>query len=317
MPWLQLRVDTNRQQAEKIEDALLFAGAVSVTLQDNADQPILEPGLGETPLWEQTRVTGLFDAEVDTAVAEARAASFLCELLPNARWEQLEDKDWEREWMRHYKPIQCGEDLWICPSWCQPPQPDAVNLLLDPGLAFGTGTHPTTFLCLQWLAREPLAGKSAIDFGCGSGILGIGALLLGTERAIGTDMDPQALIASRDNAERNGIGPQRFPVYPPEKMPRQPADVILANILAGPLVELAPQLIELTRVGGRLCLSGILASQAERVKAAYSPHIDFDLDGRKEGWIRLSGTRTRNRRLEGGECAHGERPYANPMAMLF
>ena len=293
MPWLQLRVDTSREQAERIENALLSAGAVSVTLQDNADQPILEPGLGETPLWDQTRVTGLFDAEVDTAVAEARAASFLCELLPNARWEQLEDKDWEREWMSHYKPIQCGDKLWICPSWCEPPDPQAVNLLLDPGLAFGTGTHPTTFLCLQWLAQEPLAGKTVIDFGCGSGILGIGALLLGADSACGTDIDPQALLASRDNAQRNGLPIERFPVYLPEKMPQEPADIMLANILAGPLVDLAPQLIDLTRIGGRLCLSGILASQAEQVKSAYQQWVDFDEDGQREEWIRLSGTRAR------------------------
>ncbi|WP_226665109.1 50S ribosomal protein L11 methyltransferase [Microbulbifer aggregans] len=296
MPWLQLRVNTNREQAEKIENALLFAGAVSVTLQDNADQPILEPGLGETPLWDETLVTGLFDAEVDTNVTEAKAASYLCELLPNARWEQLEDKDWEREWMSHYKPIQCGDNLWICPSWCEPPQPDAVNLLLDPGLAFGTGTHPTTFLCLQWLAKEPLSGKNAIDYGCGSGILGIAALLLGAETALGTDIDPQALIASRENALRNNIDPERFPVYLPEKTPpanEASADVMLANILAGPLVELAPQLIERTRVGGRICLSGILASQAEKVKTAYSQWIDFDADGEKEEWVRLSGTRVR------------------------
>ncbi|WP_444943447.1 50S ribosomal protein L11 methyltransferase [Microbulbifer sp. ZKSA006] len=293
MPWLQLRVDTDRDHAEKIEDALLFAGAVSVTLQDNADQPILEPGLGEVPLWEQTRVTGLFDAEVDTSVTEAKAASFLCEMLPNVRWEQLEDKDWEREWMSHYKPIQCGPNLWICPSWCEPPQADAVNLLLDPGLAFGTGTHPTTFLCLQWLARQELEGKSAIDFGCGSGILGISALLLGAERVLGTDIDPQALIASRDNAQRNGIDPKRFPVYLPEQMPSEAADVMLANILAGPLVELAPQLVQLTQVGGKICLSGILSSQAEQVKAAYSEWIEFDTDGEHEGWVRLTGKRVR------------------------
>lgn len=296
MPWLQLRVNTNREQAEKIEDALLFAGAVSVTLQDNADQPILEPGLGETPLWDETLVTGLFDAEVDTSVTEAKAASHLCELLPNARWEQLEDKDWEREWMSHYKPIQCASNLWICPSWCEPPAPDAVNIMLDPGLAFGTGTHPTTFLCLQWLAGEAVQGKSAIDFGCGSGILGIAALLLGADNAMGTDIDPQALLASRDNAVRNGIDPDRFPVYLPEKAPNpedSSTDFMLANILAGPLVELAPQLVERTRVGGRICLSGILDSQAEKVKAAYSHWIDFDANGEKEEWVRLSGTRAR------------------------
>ncbi|GAA5525794.1 ribosomal protein L11 methyltransferase [Microbulbifer aestuariivivens] len=293
MPWLQLRVDTDRQQATRIEDALLFAGAVSVTLQDNADQPILEPGLGEVPLWDQTRVTGLFDAEVDTAVTEARAAAHLCESLPNARWEQLEDKDWEREWMAHYQPIQCGERLWICPSWCAPPDPAAVNLMLDPGLAFGTGTHPTTFLCLQWLAAEPVAGKSAIDFGCGSGILGIAALLLGASEARGTDIDPQALLASRDNAARNNVPAERFPVFLPEQMPGEPADIMLANILAGPLVDLAPQLLALTKVGGRLCLSGVLVSQADQVRAAYQGQVAFDENASKEGWVCLSGTRIR------------------------
>ncbi|MEW5249354.1 50S ribosomal protein L11 methyltransferase [Microbulbifer discodermiae] len=291
MPWLQLRVDTDRIRAKTFEEALLFAGAVSVTLQDNADQPILEPGLGEVPLWDQTRVTGLFDAGVDTGVTEAKCAAFLCEPLPNAHWEQLEDKDWEREWMSHYKPIQCSDQLWICPSWCEPPQPQAVNLLLDPGLAFGTGTHPTTFLCLQWLSLEPLQGRRLIDFGCGSGILGIGALLLGAESALGIDIDPQALTASRDNARRNGIAPERFPVYLPEQMPQESADLLLANILAAPLVQLAPRLVELTRIGGRLCLSGILASQSRQVKAAYAPWIEFDEDGQREEWVRISGSR--------------------------
>ncbi|MCO1333445.1 50S ribosomal protein L11 methyltransferase [Microbulbifer sp. OS29] len=293
MPWLQLRVDTHSEHAEKTENALLFAGAASVTLQDNANQPILEPGLGETPLWDQTRITGLFDAEIDTSVTEAKAASFLCELLPNAHWEQLEDKDWEREWMAHYKPIQCGHNLWICPSWCEPPAPDAVNLLLDPGLAFGTGTHPTTFLCLQWLAAQPLKDKSTIDFGCGSGILGVGALLLGADRAQGIDIDPQALIASRENAQRNGIAPERFPVSLPDQLPSEPVEIMLANILAGPLIKLASQLVQLTQVGGKICLSGILSSQAEQVKNAYRAWIEFDTDGEHEGWIRLSGTRVR------------------------
>ncbi|WKD49428.1 50S ribosomal protein L11 methyltransferase [Microbulbifer spongiae] len=303
MPWLQFRVDTNRIHAEKIEEALLLAGAVSVSLQDNADQPILEPALGEAPLWDQTRVTGLFHAEINTAATEAKVAALLSAPLPNAHWEQLEDRDWERAWMSHYKPIRCGENLWICPSWCQPPHPEAINLLLDPGLAFGTGTHPTTFLCLQWLAEEPLQSRSVIDFGCGSGILGIGALLLGAERAMGADIDPQALIASRSNAARNGIDPERFPVYLPEQMPREPADILLANILAGPLMELSCKLIDLTRIGGRICLSGILASQAQQVKAAYRQHVAFDEDRERANWVRLSGTRVRQMRqapLRGG-----------------
>ncbi|GMG85709.1 50S ribosomal protein L11 methyltransferase [Biformimicrobium ophioploci] len=293
MPWLQLRVDTNRDDAARIEAAMLFAGAVSVTLQDNADQPVLEPALGETPLWDATRVTGLFDADIDTRVTEARAASHLCEPLPNARWEQLEDKDWEREWMEHYHPIQCGERLWVCPSWREPPEADGVNLMLDPGLAFGTGTHPTTFLCLGWLDGAPLAGKTVLDYGCGSGILGIAALLLGAERAAGTDIDPQALLASRENLRRNGLAEDRFPVYLPQDLPQAENDIVVANILAGPLVELAPDLIRQLKPGGRLCLSGILQSQAEAVKSAYRNWIDFDPDGVREEWVRLSGVRAR------------------------
>ncbi len=289
MPWLQLRVDTSRQQAEAVEDALLAAGAVSVTLQDNADQPILEPALGETPLWDQTRVTALFDASVDTDIATHIASSVLGTALPQHQWEQLEDRDWEREWMQNYHPIHCGGDLWICPSWLEPPEPKAVNLMLDPGLAFGTGTHPTTFMCLQWLAQQSdLQNTSVIDFGCGSGILGIAALLLGSDKVTGTDIDPQALIASEENARRNGIAPERFPVCLPQDCPPAPADIVLANILAGPLVELAPTLSDLTAAGGRLCLSGILATQAETVMAAYQPWFEFDAPRLQEEWVCLS-----------------------------
>lgn len=293
MPWLQLRIDTCRQQAQHIEDALLFAGALSVTLQDNADQPILEPALGETPLWAQTRLTALFDAEVDTTLVETKAAAFLSELLPQPRWDPLEDKNWERAWMDHYQPLQCAENLWICPSWCQPPVATAVNLLLDPGLAFGTGTHPTTFLCLKWLAHETLADKKVLDFGCGSGILGIAALLLGARHAVGTDIDPQALLASRDNALRNGLNHEQFPVCLPDQLTKTAVDLILANILAGPLIELAPQLITHVKINGRLCLSGVLAVQAQQVRAAYSQWVDFDADAQHAEWVRLTGTRRR------------------------
>ncbi|MEJ2417130.1 MAG: 50S ribosomal protein L11 methyltransferase, partial [Exilibacterium sp.] len=142
MPWLQLHIDTHREQADRVEDALIAAGAVSVTLQDNADQPILEPALGETPLWNETRITGLFATTVDPEVAVATATSFFGTPLPPYRWEKVEDKNWEREWMQGYEPIQCSDKLWICPNWMPPPDPEATNLLLDPGLAFGTGTHP-------------------------------------------------------------------------------------------------------------------------------------------------------------------------------
>jgi ribosomal protein L11 methyltransferase len=254
MPWLELRINSSRTQAPKIEKSLLKWGALSVTLEDNADQPIFEPALGETPLWQETRVTGLFESDVDTQEIERRLKR------PDVHWHILEDKDWEREWMQYYHPIQCAENLWICPSWMAPPDPNAVNLLLDPGLAFGTGTHPTTFLCLQWLAQQSLNNTKVIDYGCGSGILGIAALLLGAEHALGIDIDPQALLASRDNATRNHLAQHRFPVYFPENHPKTQAQLLIANILAGPLVTLAGALLNLLEPGGRLCLSGILAS---------------------------------------------------------
>ncbi len=293
MPWLQLKVNTNRQQAEAIEDALLVAGALSVTMQDNADQPILEPGLGETPLWDETQITGLFDAEIDTKTTQESAEFTLGKPLNDSRWEILEDKDWEREWRKSYQPIHCGNDLWICPSWIEPPQPDATNLLLDPGLAFGTGTHPTTFLCLQWLSEQDVSNKCLVDYGCGSGILGIAALLLGADKVTGTDIDPQALLATQDNANRNHIAAERFPVYLPEKCPKVEADIMLANILAGPLAELAPFINTLTKLGGKLCLSGILEHQAKEVMAAYKPWFNFEPIRQKQEWVCLIASKVR------------------------
>lgn len=293
MPWLQLKLTTDRDRAEGLEDLLLASGAVSVTLEDNADQPILEPALGETPLWDQVRLTGLYDADIDTRAVSERLTSAWNQPLPEHRWEQLEDKNWEREWMSHYQAIRCGERLWVCPSWQEPPEPDKVNLMLDPGLAFGTGTHPTTFLCLQWLDQQPVDGLDLVDFGCGSGILGIAALLLGAKRVTGVDIDPQALTATQDNAARNGLPDDAMPVYLPGRCPEVTADIMLANILAGPLVELAPRLQQMTREGGKICLSGILANQAEAVMEAYRPWFDFDPVAEQDDWVRLTGTKTR------------------------
>ncbi len=296
MPWLQLHIDTHHEQADRVEDALIAAGAVSVTLQDNADQPILEPALGETPLWNETRITGLFATTVDPEVAVATATSFFGAPLPPYRWEKIEDKNWEREWMQGYQPIQCSDKLWICPNWMPPPDPEATNLLLDPGLAFGTGTHPTTFLCLQWLATQPLRATQVIDYGCGSGILGIAALLLGATRVAGVDIDPQALQATHENVRRNGLTPEDFPVYLPsrlqqDKVVAEGADIILANILAGPLTELAPTLTRLTRCGGKLCLSGILASQTSTVMEAYQGDFWFDPPVQRQEWVRLTANK--------------------------
>lgn len=291
MPWLQVRLAITPEQAETYEDALLGVGAVSVTFMDAEDQPIFEPDLGTTPLWSNTHLLALFEADTDPTNLVAHLQLLTGSELPAHEIEHIEDQDWERSWMDNFQPMRFGQRLWIVPSWHAAPQPEAVNLLLDPGLAFGTGTHPTTALCLEWLDGQDLNDCTVIDFGCGSGILAIAALLLGAPQAIGTDIDPQALEASRDNAGRNGIDPARFPVYLPADMPQQPAEVVVANILAGPLVSLAPQITALVKAGGRLALSGILAEQAEEVRAAYADAFDLDPTAIKDGWVRISGVK--------------------------
>jgi ribosomal protein L11 methyltransferase len=293
MAWLQLKVITPRKYVESLENSLLASGAAAVTLQDNADQPIFEPGLGETPLWDQVKITGLFDAEVNTAQTIALAEKRFGNPLPEYSWELLEDKDWEREWMTHYHAIRCGERLWICPSWQEPPEPEKINLMLDPGLAFGTGTHPTTFLCMQWIDQQDFNGLEVVDYGCGSGILGIATLLLGAKKVFGVDIDPQALRATVENAKRNQLPADVMPVYLPTDCPEVEVDVMLANILAGPLAELAPVLSKMTRVGGKICLSGILSVQAQSVIQAYEPWFTFDPIAEKEEWVRLTGTKIR------------------------
>jgi ribosomal protein L11 methyltransferase len=297
--WLQLVFESDRTQAPALEDALLEVGALSVTLQDSADEPVFEPGVGETPLWQATRVLALFEIEADATQADidAQTHSVITHLqqqvpLPAWRAEQLQDQAWERAWMADFQPMRFGQRLWICPSWAEPPDPEGVVLALDPGLAFGTGTHPTTALCLEWLDSQPLRDCSVIDYGCGSGILGIAALLLGARRVIAVDNDPQALLATRANAERNGIAPERLVTCLPGQLPDDgPADVMIANILAGPLQSLAPLLTDLTRAGGRIALSGILAEQAEAVATAYRPAFALRPFAQRDDWIRIDGVR--------------------------
>lgn len=281
MPWLQIQIDCTRDQVERIEDALLEAGAQSVTLQDNADQPIFEPALGETPLWQSTRVIGLFEEDADTEAVEG----FLSLATGSWQWQSVADENWERAWMQDFQPIHCGGRLWICPSWTPPPDPEAVNILLDPGLAFGTGTHPTTFLCLNWLSEAPPKGLRVVDFGCGSGILAIACAKLGAGEIMGVDIDPQALLATHENSERNNL--PIIPAYLPKDAPTWPADLVLANILAGPLVELAPELTARVKPGGYLCLSGLLDEQIPAVQAAYQDAFDFDPPRTREGWACL------------------------------
>lgn len=291
MTWLQLKIDSTKAQAPEIEALLEEMGAAAVLMEDSADQPLLEPPPGATPLWDATRVVGVFtvDSEIDAIVEYLETR--LGQKLPAHRVEVLEDKDWVRAWMDHYHPMCFGKRLWVVPSWTPPPEPDAINMLLDPGLAFGTGTHQTTALCMEWLDGLDLNGKTIIDYGCGSGILAIAALLLGAKEAYCVDNDPQALTATRNNAERNRVA-GRVHTFMPEDMPAISADVIVANILAGPLAMLAPALTAYSHPGTRIALSGIIRSQVDDLREVYSQW--FDMDGlaiKDEDWCRLSGTR--------------------------
>ncbi|ASN87509.1 MULTISPECIES: 50S ribosomal protein L11 methyltransferase [Pectobacterium] len=292
MPWIQLKINTSGKVAEQLGDVMMESGAVSVTFQDTHDTPVFEPLPGETRLWGDTDAIALYDAETDmNAVIAILEQEPLLGAGFKHKIEQLEDKDWEREWMDNFHPMQFGKRLWICPSWRDIPDPTAVNVMLDPGLAFGTGTHPTTALCLQWLDGLDLEGKTIIDFGCGSGILAIAALKLGAARAIGIDIDPQAIQASRDNAQRNGVS-ERLELYLPKDQPADlSADVVVANILAGPLRELAPLISDLPKAGGHLGLSGVLATQADGVAEAYADKFTLDPVAEREEWCRITGQR--------------------------
>ncbi|KQA97533.1 50S ribosomal protein L11 methyltransferase [Vibrio metoecus] len=291
MPWIQIKLNATNDNAEAIGDMLMEeTGAVSVTFLDAKDTPVFEPLPGETRLWGDTDVVALYEADMDTSLIlqQIKASNMLAEGFAH-KVEQVEDKDWEREWMDNFHPMQFGRRLWICPSWREVPDPQAVNVMLDPGLAFGTGTHPTTALCLEWLDNLDLSGKTVIDFGCGSGILAIAAIKLGAAKVIGIDIDPQALLASKDNAARNGVEDQ-IEVYLPKDQPEGLlADVVVANILAGPLRELSPIIKGLLKPGGQLAMSGILDTQAESVAEFYRDDLELDPIAEKSEWCRISG----------------------------
>ncbi|MEG3114130.1 50S ribosomal protein L11 methyltransferase [Salinicola sp. 4072] len=297
MAWLQLKASIAPEQAEWLEELLLAEGASAITLQDAHDEPVFEPDRGTTPLWSETVLTGLYDDlnEVEAMierVQRAWAEQLPDDPAPQIEYELLADRDWEREWMDGFEPLRMGQRLWIVPSWHEAPDPDAVNLLLDPGLAFGTGTHPTTALCLGWLDAQDLAGRQILDYGCGSGILAIAALKLGADTAVGVDIDPQALQASRDNAERNQIDEASLILDYPEKIGRGEFEIVVANILAGPLIDMASTIAARVRPAGQLALSGILAAQAESVLDAYRGQgILMDEPQEKEGWVLLTGHR--------------------------
>ena len=288
MGWLQLRLVATADRVEAVEDALLAVGALSVTLADHRDVPILEPGVGETPLWPEVDLIALFDEAGDRDATGAALATLLGDAAPDLHWEYLEDRAWEREWLQYFAPLRFGEHFWVCPSGMEAPDPGAIVMHLDPGLAFGTGTHQTTALCLEWLATHTVAQRDVIDYGCGSGILGVAALLLGAARVRAVDIDPQALTATHDNAGRNGIDPARLLVGEPALLAgAEAADLLLANILAGPLIELAPRLAALVAPGGHAILSGVLATQAEAVRAAWLPWFTHLGTAQRDEWCRI------------------------------
>ena len=269
------------------EEALWALGAQSVTLLDAGDQPLLEPGPGETPLWPESTIEALLpddlsEQEVLLALAAARVISDLA----GVQFERLAERDWERAWMDRFKPMQFGDSLWICPSHIEPDAEWGVVVRLDPGLAFGTGTHPTTALCLEWMDATEFSGKTVTEYGCGSGVLAVAAALKGAAKVHAIDHDPQALTATCDNASGNGVL-DRIETALPGALADPRADIVLANILAGPLVELADRIAGLVRPGGALVLSGILEEQAGDVERAYDPLIGKARKVARDGWVRL------------------------------
>ncbi len=291
MPWLQLKIESSAEHAEQIGNMLSANGAQAVTFVDAKDTPMYEPKPGEVMLWPDTQVIGLFDATDDmkSIIRNLGKAKLLGDTF-TYKLDPLEDKDWEREWMDNFHPMRFGDRLWICPSWREVPDPEAVNVMLDPGLAFGTGTHPTTSLCLQWLDSIDVQDKIVVDFGCGSGILALAALKLGAKEVIGIDIDPQALQASMDNAQRNNVA-DRLRVYLPEDQPTLQADIVMANILSGPLIELQDTITGYCRVGGALVLSGILAEQVSNIEHHYRRSFELDESAIEGEWARVSGVK--------------------------
>jgi len=295
--WLQIHITVDQAQVDFTETLLGSLGAVSVTLDDAENQDLLEPLPGETPLWNKVIVTGIYAEEEGEEIDVDALLTFITAQMPEAplRHEFIEDQAWERTWMDAYEPIQIGEKYWIVPEWMTPPEADAVNIKLDPGLAFGTGNHASTFLCLQWLGQTDVKDKIVIDYGCGSGILGVAALLLGAKKVYATDIDPQAVLATQQNAELNGVLDKLYVGLPEEfnaELQNEKADVFVANILAGPLMMLAEEFSTLIKSEGEFALAGVIEEQVADVSNIYSKFFDIlKVEKRDEYWCRISGKR--------------------------
>jgi len=290
--WQQIHCQTTQANQAQLSDYLETEGAVSITFQDAADQPVFEPLPNETPMWSAIIITALFPIEQDITFVLLGLKALGDDIVQAVKQEQLEEQVWERAWMDDFQPMQFGERVWIYPSQFAVPDDDCIAILLDPGLAFGTGTHPTTALCLTWLDQHPPKQLSVIDYGCGSGILAIAAVKLGAKYVLATDIDEQALLATRDNQQRNQIMAEQIQCYLPEDLPHQTVDVIMANILAAPLLRLAENFAQRLKPSGRLLLSGILETQAEQILATYQPYFsDFHMS-KHEGWMSISAQKS-------------------------
>jgi ribosomal protein L11 methyltransferase len=292
MPWWQFSVTCHASELEQIENLLLDLGAVSISLSDARDEPIYEPLPGDTPVWQFSIVSGMFDPGIAHEDLYQQFVSAVPEhLLSGIRQHALQDQDWEQVYKQHFKPICCTPGLWIVPGWCDAPEPDAINIKLDPGVAFGTGSHPTTALCLAWLGEHNIRDYHVIDYGCGSGILAIAACKLGASQALAVDIDPQALYATDLNTQANNISARKIQTSTPAAMEPGKFDLLMANILSRPLVDLAPHFADLVKPGGEILLSGILKTQLEDIQLAYKPFFELDQACFMEDWLRVSGIR--------------------------
>ncbi|MDH4032032.1 MAG: 50S ribosomal protein L11 methyltransferase [Chromatiales bacterium] len=288
MPWIQISMRLGHARAEQASQDLSELGAAAVTLEDAEDTPVLEPAPGATPLWPDVIVTAMFELDQGPLMERIRQLP-AWSARKGFQVSALPDRAWEREWLKDFRPMRFGRNLWVLPGDSASPDPDAITLRLDPGLAFGTGTHATTALCLEWLDDHPPAGLRVVDYGCGSGILGIAAALLGAASVIAVDNDPQALTATVANALRNGVGDMITVGPSTDTLAR--ADLLLANILAGPLAQLASDFARAIETGGTVVLSGILAGQADEVATAYEPWFLIDEISERDGWVRISAQR--------------------------
>ncbi len=284
MPWQELTLRAAKQQSVDIEDLLERLGAIAITLRDADGSPLFEPAPGETPLWNVVSITALFEEGADVQMVLAQLPEGV-----HGQTGHLADRVWEREWLENFKPMQFGRRLWICPTWSEVTEVDSIVLRLDPGLAFGSGTHETTRLCLEWLDGQTLNDQTLLDYGCGSGVLSLAAVLLGCDKVIAVDIDEQARLATGRNAERNDIGGERLLICSPESIPDIKFDVVVSNILSEVIMELSTALVGFLEDGGRLAVSGILSRQQAAVAESFGADITWGVATRRGDWVCLHG----------------------------